>query len=185
MLLAFLSMAAKGKPRRRRSMGRYLRGRIDENLALGTLAPVTLISVIFDETVIEKSLISSIVATWSMRNFTESGNDGPILVGVAHSDYTDGEIEAVIESTGSWNVGNKIEQEIAKRLVRIVGTFESSNQALGAAVLNDGKPIKTKLNWSLVTGQSLRLWAYNLGGSALDTTDPTVHVEGHANLFMK
>ncbi len=167
-------------------MGGYIKGNIDENLSLGTLAPATLVSVVFDETVNEKALLSSIVANWSLINMTESGADGPIMVGVAHSDYSDAEIEAVIEATGSWNKGDKVAQEVARRLVRIVGTFPAApGDGIGPAVLEDGRQIKTKLNWMLDTAQSLRLWAYNLGTSGLDTTVPTVHLQGHANLFSR
>ncbi len=162
----------------------YMKGAVDENLSLGTLNPLTLVSVIFDETVSEKALVASIVCNWSMRDFTVTANDGPIMVGVAHSDYTDAEIEEVIENAGSWNTADKIQQrEVGRRLVRIVGTFPAAAQSGGSTVLNDGRNIKTRLNWMLATGQTLRLWAYNLGTSALGTTVPTVHLQGHANLF--
>ncbi len=163
----------------------YLKGTVDETLALSTLAAKTLVSTILDDTVTEKTRISSIEASWSMSEFTIAAGDGPIVVGVAHSDYTDAEIEAVIETTGSWSQGDKVQQEIANRLVRIVGVMEAAaGGTIGAAVLNDGNPIKTKLNWSLITGQTLKLWAYNTGTSALATSDPQVKIYGHANLFV-
>ena len=136
-----------------------------------------------DETVEERTRCSSLDATWSMSNFTPAQGDGPILVGVAHSDYTAAEIEEVIENTGSWTEGSKVEQEIAKRLVRVIGTLRSLTGATENDVLNDGKPIKTKLNWILNSGDTLKIWAYNIGGSALATTDPEVNVFGHANLW--
>ncbi len=167
-------------------MGKYIRGRVNENLSLGTLAPVTLVSVIFDESPIERTLVSSIVVTYSMENKTVGGGDGPILLGIAHSDYTDAEIEEVIENAGSWNEGDLVQsKEIARRLVRTVGVFEETGPNLSSQVLNGGSPITTKLNWILATGKTLRLWAYNLGNSALDTTVPVVHAEGHANLWPK
>ncbi len=164
-------------------MGKYMKGGVEEILALGTLASRTLISDIFDNVVEEKTLVSSLVASWSLGQFTQAVNDGPITVGVAHSDYTDPEIETVLESTGSWKQGDLIQQEIGLRKVRIIGTFQQVDISLGNAVLNNGKPIKTKLNWLLMTGQSLRLWAYNGGASALATTDPSVKCIGHANLW--
>ncbi len=165
--------------------GSYIRGNVNEQLQLGTLAAKTLISAVFDEVAVEKTFVSSIVGLWTIADMTEAAGDGPILVGVAHSDYTDSEIEAVIEATGSWDPGNKIQNEISKRLVRKIGTF--AIEATGVIVsqtLNDGKPIKTKLNWSLTTGKSLKIWAYNMGTSSLGATDPTVTVEGHANLWL-
>ncbi len=171
--------------RRKRRMGKYLRGSVDEELSLGTLAPVTLVSALFDETVDEKTLISSVVASWSLENFTQAQGDGPILIGLAHSNYSDAQIEEYIEASGSWNEGELIEQEISKRFIRRVGVFEGASLATEIQVLNDGKPIKTKLNWTLMQGQTLRLWAYNQGASALATTVPLVKAAGHANLWLR
>ncbi len=100
------------------------------------------------------------------------------MIGLAHSDYTDAEIEEYIETTDSWDQGNLVQgKEVRKRLIRRIGIFGSSG------VLNDGKPIHTRLNWLLRTGQTISLWAYNRGASALATTDPQVVAEGHANLW--
>ncbi len=177
-------MARKGKGRGKR-MARYIRGQVDEELQLGTLAARTLVAQVFDEVVEERTLISSVVATYTLDQFTSGAGSGPIMVGLAHSDYSAAEIEEVIENTGSWTEGDKVSQEVAKRLVRIVGVFGSEGGA-GATLkhtLRDGEKIKTKLNWILTTGQTLDLWAYNLGNAPLATTDPQVHVEGHANLW--
>jgi len=170
----------------KRRMGRYLRGKVEQRLDLGTLSANTLISVDLAGTVQERALATSIVSIWALADFTNAIGDGPIVVGVAHSDYTDSEIEAFLENAGSWTEGNKVSQEIARRKVRIVGTFLSSvADSAGIAVLNDGKPIKTKLNWILNIGQTLSVWAYNSGDSALATTDPDLTVIGHVNLFPK
>jgi len=171
------------KPKRRvRSMRKYLKGQVNESLLLGTLAPDTLILDTFDEVVPEKSLISSIVATWSLDAITSP--QGPILFGVAHSDYTAAEIEEVLENTGSWSAGSKVEQEIAKRLVRIIGTFVTDEASAATDVVwNDGKPVKTKLNWSLQTGQTLKMWAYNISTAALSGAAPLMRANGHVNLW--
>lgn len=171
-------MPRKRKYSRRR---KYLRGNVDEGIGLSTLGATTLISAIFDETVNERTKVSSVVATYALQDMPTASADGPIVVGLAHSDYTDAEIEEVLENTGSWNEGSKVEQEIAKRLVRIVGQFQDSG-APGIEVLNDGKPIKTKLNWIVNQGQTLKLWAYNAGSSAL-TGSAVVRAQGHANLW--
>ncbi len=102
-------------------MGRYIRGEIDEQLQLGTLAANALIRNVWDETVVERTLISSIVSTWSLDGMV--AGQGPILFGIAHSDYGATEIEEVIENTGGWNEGDKVSQEIAKRQIRIIGQF--------------------------------------------------------------
>ncbi len=157
-----------------------MKGNVDEVLALGTLAAATLISADFDEVVEEKMLVSSIVSTYSLRELTAASGAGPIVVGVAHSDYTDAEIEAWLETTDSWDQGDLVQgKEVRNRLIRRIGIFGSSG------VLNDGKPIKTRLNWLLRTGQTLSVWGYNRGASALATTDPQIVLEGHVNLWGK
>ncbi len=54
------------KKRGRRSMNTYLKGSIDENLALGTLGSKVLVGDTWDESPEEKTLISSIEVSWSL-----------------------------------------------------------------------------------------------------------------------
>ncbi len=188
ILFVILTKMAKGKPRRRRvNWSAYMRGSVNTSLSLGTLAAATLVSVVLGDAVTETTKISSVRTTWSMTDFTGSAGDGPISVGWAHSDYTDAEIEEYVETVGSWEAGDLVEsREIGKRLIRRVGTFASlGGGASETSVLNDGKPIRTKLNWILNTGQTLRMWAYNEGTSALATTVPIVRTQGHANLWKR
>ncbi len=50
--------------------------------------------------------------------------------------------------------------------------------------MNDGKKIHTKCGWYLATGQTLRLWIYNLGAQSLSGTgNNTVHGRGVAHLW--
>ncbi len=163
-------------------MGKYIRGTISEDLDLGTLAAKTLVSDTWDEAVLERTLISSIVSTWNLDGLV--AGQGPIIFGVAHSDYTDAEIEVVIEAVGSWDEGNKVAQEQAKRLVRRIGQFVGT-QGTGTddVQFNDGKPVKTKLNWILNTGDTLKMWAYNTSSAALTTSAPSMRADGHANLW--
>jgi len=184
-LLIAATLIGAARRRRRRSRGRYIKGNIEETLSLSTLASSTLISEDFDETVNEKTFVSSIVATYVWDNFTNDA-DGPLIFGVAHSDYTDAEIEAVIEASASWNTGDLVAQEVGRRKIRKIGSFapdQAASANLGDWRFNDGKPVKTKLNWQLMTGQTLSLWAYNkgntLGGSSL------IRMDGHANLWQK
>lgn len=167
-------------------MGKYIRGRVDEVLGIGTLAAKTLITQVFDETVDEETLVSSIVASYSVIGATPGTDVGPLQVGIAHSDYTSAEIEEYIENTGSWSRGNLVQsKEIGNRLIRSIGVFAGAGSPLGVVQLNDGVPIKTKLNWNLVTGQTLELWGYNLGTSAFATTSPQVHADGYVNMWAK
>ncbi len=173
--------------RRKRAKGfrsGYLKGAIEQELDLGTLAAKTLVGVLNSQTVNEKTFVSSIRCTWTLSEFTLTTNVGPILCGVAHGDYTDAEIEAWIENSTSWNQGDLISKEVSSRRIRRVGVFPTRDTgSAGSWSLNDGKPIRTKLGWTLITGQTLRFWCYNTGEASIATTDPDVQVEGHANLW--
>ncbi len=185
ILMIIVIMMAKRKPSRRgRSMANYVRGAVDEELDLGTLAARTLISTPFDEVARERLKVTSVIATYSLSDVTVATGDGPVLIGLAHSDYSDPEIEAYIENSGSWDQGDLTQQEVSRRKIRRIGVFESKDLAAEVAVLNDGKPIKTKLNWIMKTGQTVDLWAYNMGSSAFATTNPTLRAAGHANIFI-
>lgn len=166
-----------------RKWKKYLRGEINDIMDLGTLGPAVASTKIAPDSVTEKAWLSSVVLTWALAQFTPTTNVGPIMVGVAHSDYAASEIEEWIENLGSWEEGDKIAQEKAKRKIRKVGIFPTPASATQVAVLNDGKPIRTKCGWQLATGQSVRIWAYNRGSVAIATTDPDLVYEGHANLW--
>ncbi len=164
-------------------MGKYIRGNIEIDIPGGTLAGTTgLIGATVDQ-VGERMLVSSVVATYSLSGWTGGDNIGPVMVGLAHHDYTLAEIEAYLEHQTSWNEGDLVSQEIANRKIRRIGVFESPGDVGADASLNDGKPVKTKLNWILVTGQGVNFWIYNQGSAAFATTDPNVHISGHANLW--
>ncbi len=163
-------------------MGRYIRGNIDLDIELGTLAAKTAVLGASD-TVIDRTLISSLVATYSISNLTAAADDGPIEVGVAHSDYTLVEIEEFLELTTSWKETDMLDREILSRKIRRIGVFDNPSVAGGAYTLNDGKAVKTKLNWIVTNGQGVNYWVYNRGTSALASTDPNVNISGHANLW--
>ncbi len=181
LLIALALAKHKGKAKRR--YRRYIKGQVDEELDLTTLASRTLVSMNFDETVDERTWISSVRATYALRNLTQAADVGPFRVGLAHSDYSSAEIEQWIENTGSWSEGDLVNREIGQRKIRDVGIFEAVASLNEATVLNDGKPITTKCGWILVQGQTLKIWVYNLGEAAVATTVPRVHAEGHANLW--
>ncbi len=104
-------------------------------------------------------------AVWSLRDFT--AGEGPVTVGYAHGDYSVTEIKEAIEITNSISLGDLVaSREIAKRFVRIIGQFPGTSEA---EVLNDGRPIKTRLNWPMPIGKALNVFAYNEGGAAFTT----------------
>ncbi len=186
-LVILVAMVIMAKPRRRRPMGRYIRGNIFISIAGGTLAGNTGILGAANDAVIERSLLSSIVCRYTLSGLTLADDVGPVECGVAHGDYSLTEVEACLELATGWNENDLVSQEIAKRKVRRIGVFPSSGAGGpgDAAVLNDGKAIKTKLNWILNTGQTVNFWMYNHGTAAFSTTDPDLHVLGHANLWPK
>ncbi len=182
LTLVCLLLARKGG--RRRNFARYIRGNVNEEQAIGTLAAKTMISSAFDDTVSEKARISSVVATWTISNWTGANNNGPLLVGVAHSSYSTAQIEAWLEATSGWQSNDLVAQEVAQRRIRTIGSLAHPRQSTIQQVsLNDGKPVKTKLNWVLETGATVQMWCFNQGTAAFATTDPMVRVEGHANLW--
>ncbi len=179
VLIAMLVMARKP----RRKFRRYLRGTIDDQLAIGTLSTKDAAIAAMSGVVNERTYVSSVKATWALTDWTQTAADGPITVGVSHSDYTAAEIEEWIENSGGWNEGDLVAQEIAKRKIRLVGTFMTANSDLiGTALLADGRQITTKCGWILNQGQTLNVWAYNNGESA-PATGSIVRVNGHANLW--
>ncbi len=182
ILLVVLFLIGLAK-RPKKSFRAYLRGNIQQTLALSTLAANTLISVNVSGNVTEPAWCSSVRLTWSLAQFTQGVDEGPVTVGVAHSDYTSAEIEQTIENSGSWEQGDLIAKEQSSRKIRIVGTFSQfSESESGALVLNDGKPITTKCGWKLSESQTVKFWAYNEGAQAL-TTGSDLSVLGHANLW--
>lgn len=180
MLVAVMAMARKG-----RKFRRYLRGSIDHRLDLGTLAADTLVGSNLQDVLEEAAYVSSVKAAYTMDQWTEAADKGPILCGWAHSDYTDSEIEEWIENAGSWSQGDMVAQEVAKRRIRQVGVFQNLTGVNEWATIRDGATFTTKLGWSLTTGDTLKFWCYNMGLGAVATTDPNVRAQGHANIWPK
>ncbi len=175
--------ATKGQ--RRANFSKYIDGVIDDRVTAPTLAGNTLVGLNVTKVTIDTCRISSIRAVWSLLNYTPIANNS-IIVGVAHSDYTDAEVEGWLESAGSWDRGNTTAREVRSRMCRIVGTFRvgAGGLASDVSVLNDGRPIKTKLNWLLTEGQTIKLWIFNGGSAAYATTVPVLEVQGKANLWI-
>lgn len=162
-------MAKKG----RRGGRKLLKGRIIADNALGALADVDVIAFDLAENVNERTFALSTECTWAINNHTVG--EGPIHVGWAHGDYSDAEIEAWVENTGSWNEGDLVSTEVARRKIRQVGTFAGLSTD---EVLNDGKSIKTTLKFILNQGEGLKMWAYNESGGVL-TTGTRLVANGH------
>ncbi len=97
--------------------GVWLRPRLSQEIVLSTLAADTLISESGGGTAVTNRVkVTSIDVTIGMHNHTPG--EGPLIVGVAHSDYTDAEIEEWVEALNAWNEEDKIAMEQSRRLCR-------------------------------------------------------------------
>ncbi len=185
VLVLLIALVYVRRKRRYNAFGRYIPGNVQSDIVLTTLAPATGVLATTD-VVDDTTRISSVKCAYSLEDFTDGAGIGPILVGLAHSDYTLAEIEEYIELTTGWSQADLKSREISQRRVRKIGIFATdASSGVDVTVLNDGKPIKTRLNWLLSEGQGLSFWAYNTGSNAIATTVPRVHVEGKANLWMQ
>ncbi len=185
MLALVCLLLAKAKPRRRRMTGTYIKGNIDINADLGTLAARTALVVPTADQVSESARLTSIDNIYGLADFSPTVDVGPVVFGVAHGDYTAVEIEEWMELQTGWDVADLVSREISSRLIRRIGTFEESDSSTISSTFNDGKPMKTRLNWALRSGQGLDFWVYNAGTAAFVTTVPRLVVNGHANIFTK
>ncbi len=156
-------------------MGAYRKLPFQLSQGVGAIADDAAAGFNLSDAVSEKTLISSVENTLGVSDFTVG--EGPIVVYVAHSDYSDAEVAEAINAASGWDTGNKIAREQAKRLVRIIATLRLDDQ--GEDVVNDGRPFKTKLNWMLETGQTLQYGVFAQGGAL--TTGGNIEVAGHAN----
>ncbi len=159
-------------------MSKYQRIDCHSTLALSTLAANTVLAVNASADVaIDTGRVTSAEITYDIEDHTVG--EGPLAVGLAHSDYTVAEILEFLQLATGFDRGDKGGQEIAKRLIRRVGTFTGGSDG---EVLNDGKPIKTKLNWVLTEGKTVQAWIINLSSGAL-TTGTRYNVNGKLNFF--
>lgn len=158
--------------RKRRRRGRLFVPRMSESLALGTLASNDVIGSNFAHAVNNDVWCVSMDAICSAHG--HSAGEGPYIVGVAHGDYTDAEIEEWFEATGSWDQGDKIANEQARRKCRVIGIFNGNTSE---ETLFDGKPKRVKLGFKLQAGQYLKLWCYNESTGAF-TTGTIVELKG-------
>ncbi len=165
MLIIIFAMMAKARPRRRRWTANMQKVNTFSSLALLTTASASLIKADLLAPGDNEFRLLSIRGLWSLRDLT--AGQGPIIVGVAHSDYSVIEIEEYLENETQLTRGDMVAtREIAKRLVRRVGVFAG---AVGEETLNDGKPLKVRLNWAMAQGTTLTFWAYNFSGATLTT----------------
>ncbi len=164
----------KSKPKRRKWDDRLRVVPLIQQKSIGTLADVTLVLAVASQTTDEDYRVLSTKCTWTARDLT--AGEGPLDVGWCHSDYSQAEVEECIEATASWLRNDKVANEQANRLVRRVGSFSGVGTH---EVLNDGKPIHTKLNWRIGEDQFLHYYVYNHSGAPM-TTGAEIGIQGTA-----
>ncbi len=98
---------------------RYIRGIVNVEKDAGALTTKNVASGNFPEVVTERCWISSIDAVWTLMHHTKVADAGPLLIGIAHSDYTEAEVEEFLENVNSWDQSDKVQsREISKRFIR-------------------------------------------------------------------
>ncbi len=152
------------------------RVRIASQSAAGALASNDVASNAITNAAADKLRFISLIASYDVEGGTSG--EGPLNFGIAHSDYTAAEIEECLEAVGGINLGDKIAREQSNRLVRMIGTIDIDN----AENFNDGKPVKTRLNWLMSAGDQLQLWILNkdantISAGAVITVDGDLWVQ--------
>ncbi len=162
-------MPKKGSSRRRFTLRKV---RVSPRQALTTLASNIAVTGALTAAADGAYRLMSVKGSWGITEL--AATEGPITVGYAHSDYSVTEIKECLEAAAAISIGDKVAQEQANRLVRVVGVLNGGDDQL-----NDGKPISTKLNWLISIGDNVNIFAYNDGSDAL-TTGANVTLMGDA-----
>ncbi len=184
ILSVLVILMARRRRRRKTNFQKYFKGKIDEDLSMTTLGGDTLVSVSTDA-VVDTTRVSSVHCTYAIRDLTPAKDVGPFIFGVAHGDYGDNEIEEWVELQTSWDQGDLVAKEISSRRIRQIGQILGGDAVAAAAGFNDGRVMKTKLNWLLSPADPLKFWVYNTGTAAVATTAPNFTIHGHANLWIQ
>ncbi len=161
-------------------MARHRRGSRRRGFVAIPFTSSTALSTLADDTVLatgavtnfgEDIYVISADLEYTMRGNT--ANENPISVGVSHSDLSVTEVLEALKADLS-SPDDIIARERARRPVRRVGNFSGPdvNQRL-----NDGKPIRQKIKFSIGNGFDLDLWFWNRSGGALQT-GTVIEVDG-------
>ncbi len=171
-------MARKGRRRRTFNLRRV---RIAGGTSAGALASGDVIVAAITAVVTDPIRVITADLSHQIIDLGAVADDG-YEFGYAHSDYTAAEIEECLEQSGTIDLGSKIAQEQGNRLVRTVGVISPQPVVSAGGQFNDGKTMKTKLNWRLSSGDTLNLWIRNSSQTAW-TTGSVLTANG--NLWIK
>ncbi len=151
---------------------------IQSSSAIGALAALDVVSAVVGSVASDTYRLKSLKASWSIADLGAQVDDA-FQFGVAHSDYTAAEIEECLEAAAAIDLGDKVAQEQANRLVRRIGTISAPGTAgpAGGIPFNDGMPVTTKLNWLISIGDQLQVWIRN-GSATVYTTGALLVLSG-------
>ncbi len=136
---------------------------VQNKVTLGALDTGVLIIGDLTDASVDPYRLMSIKASWSWTDIGGTIDDG-FDFGVAHGDYTAVEVEECLEAQGAIDRGDKLALEKSNRLVRRIGSIQSPFAASQSRVFMDGKPVTTRLNWYMATGDKLKGWVRNSSG---------------------
>ncbi len=169
-------MARRKTSRRRRSFN-LRKVRVAETIGITALAAGDVITGFLTNAGTDPFRIMSVDCSYSVVNLGDQIDDGQEF-GVAHSDYTAAEVEECLEAQAAIDLGDKVAQEQSNRLVRSIGRMSGLGATGGGRVFADGRPVKTKLNWYMATGDQLNAWVRN-GSGIVYTTGAALSAQGH------
>ncbi len=166
---------ARRKPRRSRRFD-LRKVHMNTTVSVGALAAADVVESSITAQSTNAYRLISVDFSYGLSDLGATSDDGQVF-GLSHSDYTAAEIEECLESQGAIDIGSKIEQEQANRLVRQIGQMVGAPGTGAGLNFNDGMPVKTKLNWYMGIGDQLALWIRNTSGTVY-TTGATIDISG-------
>ncbi len=173
-------MARRGHGRKRRRFN-LRKVRVNALSAIGALASLDVTGADLTGASVNPYRIVSVDFSYSLTNLGATTDDGQEF-GLAHSDYTNAEIEECLEAQAAIDIGDKVAQEQSNRLVRTIGQMTGAPGTGAGLSFNDGTPLKTRLNWHISIGDFLRLWIRN-GSGIVYTTGASIVTMG--NMWIK
>ncbi len=162
-------MAKKGRKSRRFNLRKV---RVTSKLVLSALAALDVASGALTNVVTNKIRLITADFAYAWANVADI--DDGMEFGLAHSDYTSAEIEECLEAGAAFELGDKVAQERANRLVRSIGVMSGSGTDGSGMSFKDGERHKTKLNWLLGEGDSLNIWVRNGSGTIWTTASEII-----------
>ncbi len=158
----------------RKSNKNFVRLPFSASLALSTLNDNIVLKTLPIPAITEDLRVLSMDCTWTLRDLT--AGEGPLEVGYADDNYSVTEIAENLIAQPS-GPGDRIQVERSERRVRRIGKFTGQN---AAETLNDGKPIKTRLNWLVTDDSTLACWIQNQSDANM-MTGAILDISGYIN----